>query len=611
MKKRIFICCLFLVLLFNCAHESVDSNAPTSTHELHELSSRTVTLKELPKIADFVSGYISNSNQRIANKSYAITAFGNVDLEVITEVVDLNGNANYTFAVVPNHFYKNSFFNLVVYHSSEADVIESYVVEYAMTEDFATSYSNGTKHLGQFTGSIKYYDTQAFLAMDQKSSSRTNNCEEDDTNDMDEEVTECEEIVVVDGQGDANDDDTNSGPDDDDSVDNSNSSGSTSTSDGSGNVSGGGGEMIKFCNFIGVYTMNCGGTNSNALHLASTCQGPDIATASFFNGYDCGGGNLVFDPVKSSGCGSTGTAAIIPVPFYKLSLALGLDAAESECLDEHCELKNQIYNYLNIHIDNDGDYEEEALNFANTVIDELTDTCEIDFEVDFFYKIIYTINKPCQKEIVKSVMSISTPLTNLINNTFGVSENVNVKFWNGDISAYDPSANAYTNPFYTGSSDDFIINIGLSNDFLDTGTDLSIVAVVLHELIHAYFISLYLQGLLDSNEMDYNSLLNSFISFYENATQDTFETWDNELHNAMNNFMSQIAQTIYQYAQENEMDVSLDYCVSLAWGTMLNTNLIEEMLTENQIAEANNIMLTEQTNTEYHESYPVKGTPCE
>lgn len=44
---------------------------------------------------------------------------------------------------------------------------------------------------------------------------------------------------------------------------------------------------------------------------------------------------------------------------------------------------------------------------------------------------------------------------------------------------------------------------------------------------------------------------------------------------------------------------------------MLNTNLIEEMLTENQIAEANNIMLTEQTNTEYHESYPVKGTPCE
>ncbi|BCY27672.1 hypothetical protein [Flavobacterium okayamense] len=253
-------------------------------------------------------------------------------------------------------------------------------------------------------------------------------------------------------------------------------------------------------------------------------------------------------------------------------------------------------------------YSEEAKSFSKEAILAIATGGEVDFALN----IIYTINKPCQKEIVKKIMSVSSPLTNLIKNTFNTSENINVKFWNGDISSYNSNTNAYTSPIYNGNSSNYIINIGFDDAFLDNSTDLAIVAVTLHELTHAYFISQYLQGNLNANDSDYENLLNAFIAFYENVSPDTAEPLDNEIHNAMNNYIDQIANGIYNYSQQQNIEnVSVDYCIFLAWGTMHSTDLFEEMLTPSQQALANNIFLTEQNNQVYDNAIPVKGTPCE
>ncbi len=308
--------------------------------------------------------------------------------------------------------------------------------------------------------------------------------------------------------------------------------------------------------------------------------------------------------VEAGGTGSGSTVVTIPQPWEEVALCLGLNSSFTS--DMAIWLQAQPKNVagpINGFLQND-DCNEESQEFAVQGIEALMDGGEVDFED----KIIYTINKPCQKELVKNLMALTTSYTTLINSTFGVSENVNVKFWNGTLQGQ----NATTNPFFSGTQDNFIIKIGLDDDFLDTATDLAIIAAVLHELSHAYFISLYLQNELEATNSEYSTLLNSFIAFYENATQDTFDNTDNEIHNAMNDFIIQIANTLYNYAQINNIEgVSTEYCTSLAWGTMLGTNLINEMLNEDEIGIANNIMLTEQNNNEYDPSFPIKGTPCE
>lgn len=229
-------------------------------------------------------------------------------------------------------------------------------------------------------------------------------------------------------------------------------------------------------------------------------------------------------------------------------------------------------------------------------------------EVDFDENIIYSVDGECHKSILKKLVEVYSPFTAMIKNVFGESETINVKFWNGDNNGNPAS----TNPIYSGNTNDYTINIKFDTDYLNTATDLSVVAVTLHELSHAYFISQYLEGNLNSSSSNYVDLNNAFIAFYENSTQDTFDTFDNEIHNAMNDFIQKMANAIYNYAQSNDIpNVTQDYCISLAWGTMHSTTLFSEMLTTEEQMNAQNIVITEQNNNEYDPSYPIKGTPCD
>lgn len=319
-------------------------------------------------------------------------------------------------------------------------------------------------------------------------------------------------------------------------------------------------------------------------------------------------GNVNYEDPICGGC--TTTAPVVPglnegvALRYEIKniLELQSDSAEHNWLYNQAT-HDQLQSIQDFFEENG--HSAENKNFVEEGIDAFLDGGDVDFDD----RIIFTINKPCQKEIVKNLMSVSSPLTDLINETFGNTENVNVKFWNGNIQ--NPNANAYTNPFYSGNSNNYIIKIGFSDSFLDTGTNMAIVAVTLHELVHAYFISLYLDGELTATDSNYNNLLNAFVAFYENATQDTFDTTDNEIHNAMKDFINQIANGIYNYALQNNIYVTSNFCEKLAWGTMLNTDLIDEILTEDEKIDAQNVIITEQNNIEYDPSNPVKGTACE
>ncbi len=241
--------------------------------------------------------------------------------------------------------------------------------------------------------------------------------------------------------------------------------------------------------------------------------------------------------------------------------------------------------------------------YSQNFVKEMIDATINGIDVDYVKKTIYGINKPCQKEIIKDIVDTCSPFTELIQQTFNSTDNANIRFSNGNI----PNTNAYTSPNWSGTPQNFTINIKFDDSFLNTSTNLGIISVTLHELVHAYLINLYIKGTLVATDSNYNTLLNAFIAFYNNQVQDTFDPLDNEIHNAMKNFIEKMANSIYNYATSKGITVTPEYCVKLAWGTMSGTDLFLTVLTTEQQQDYGNTFAIEQDNIQ---SEAPKGVPC-
>ncbi|OYU81951.1 MAG: hypothetical protein CFE23_01200 [Flavobacterium sp. BFFFF1] len=263
--------------------------------------------------------------------------------------------------------------------------------------------------------------------------------------------------------------------------------------------------------------------------------------------------------------------------------------------NSHAENYNAVINYFLDH------YYTGDVGFAIEALEALMNNEEVDFPK----KIIYAIqDKPCQTAIIKDVMESCSPFTNLINNTFNVSEKVNIKFLNGEIPN-NPDALAYTNPSPLGSPESYAIRIKFKNSYLISATDLSIAAVTLHELVHAYLINQFMHGKLLAENTEYNTLLNAFLTFYANENSQTGQTLQDEMHYAMSVFIDRIADSLYNYAISKGMSVTPEYCKAIAWGTMSGTPMFTEILNPEQQQEYENTAAIEQDNLS-----GAHGTPC-
>ncbi len=214
--------------------------------------------------------------------------------------------------------------------------------------------------------------------------------------------------------------------------------------------------------------------------------------------------------------------------------------------------------------------------------------------------ILNLVTKQWQKDLINNVLSLSTPFINTIQQTFNTNQNVNLSFINKNF----PDANAGTS-FPTSSeisSGNFTIYITYDNSYLDTATNLSLVAVTVHEMVHAHLRNLYINGQLPSVDASYNNLFNAYIGFYKNSNQVTFNQLDNLEHNAIMDFMNKMADVIYSYAQSKNINVTWDYCKTLAWGTNTGYSAFN-LLTPTQQQQSNDAYYYEQEGIP-----PAKGT---
>ena len=348
------------------------------------------------------------------------------------------------------------------------------------------------------------------------------------------------------------------------------------------------------CTISGYYvTLDCGGgASGGSFYTGGNNQGTTGGwTPNTNNGTGTHGG----------GFGNSGSTVITaPIVDDENVLAsnfianLDLSPEENVWLNNHFSIKLNVIDYLEVN------HTQTDYDFVNEAIDALRNGGEVDYP----NKIIYTINKPCQKQIVKDILAISSPLTNLIKSTFDSTDKVNLKFYNGTIPDGNP---AQTNHIIVGTPpENYIIQIKFDDTYLDNATDLSIIAVTLHELVHAYLTDLYIKNQLIATDQSYNTLLNAFINFYKNKDENTYTTFDLEMHNAMKSFISKMANSIYNYAlSKNITGVTPGFCEQLAWGTMNGTSLFQTSLTIDQQHDYETITAIEQDNIA-----GAKGTPC-
>ena len=353
---------LLTLTLANCQKE--DENFNLNQEELSKTTfiKRSVSINEIPSVKDYVeSKRIIVRGQKTSDGNDAI-----FDVEDILETIDTLNNTNYSFNFRFPDTPIGVFYNLVIGVNSNGEFSSPYVLKYECDENELGAYIEGGLRFENFKGTVSLHKYTDYFALDYFDKVAESNC----PTEFDEfgDPIQCE-TQPVDGSG------TGGGGDSGVGGDNSGTTGGT----GGGIDSGGSFD----CDYMGIYVMGCGGTNTDSLHPIGSCQGPNQDEADQYAVWDCGGGSQ--KSTSTSDCPecntSDGGVGVNTVTFTEMSSALkyGLDlslAGMSFITDsDNAELVSLIYYFLEARISPvTNDYSDEAKIYATEIIESAADS---------------------------------------------------------------------------------------------------------------------------------------------------------------------------------------------------------------------------------------------
>jgi hypothetical protein len=176
--------------------------------------------------------------------------------------------------------------------------------------------------------------------------------------------------------------------------------------------------------------------------------------------------------------------------------------------------------------------------------------------------------------------------------------------------------NNYGNPASTNWTSPNCYKTVLDNDFLygidGTGinkppTDLAIGAVMIHEMVHAYFFSL-----LDDKNSGITGAFDNFDLLYNNYVTKTFAGADDAQHAQIwKSFIGNLASTLQEYHTGNGTNPSQFY-TDIILGTLSKTKKFKDTYPEGTVefSRIMNTFLTEKNNGSNDPNYTPKGKPC-
>jgi len=190
----LLFCCILTCLFFSCEGEELQQeNLSIHFKEEAALSKRElVAVKDIASLEGFLSEKIAGKRRTKNARDIIETPYGIVVLEGVLKVMDAEGNINYTFTVLPETPRLDTFFNLIVYQSPDADVAPvAYFLQYKMSDAFFDAFYSGRKTIDQFAGRVYKHSFDDFTSDTSFHAKLSDPCPKDDDSGVDSPINSC------------------------------------------------------------------------------------------------------------------------------------------------------------------------------------------------------------------------------------------------------------------------------------------------------------------------------------------------------------------------------------------------------------------------------------
>ena len=523
--KMTLIC--LAITISSCEKDLYQEN--TNTH-LKKIKSRVLSLDELPQ--DIIDCYRQKTlplNSGDEFRSSELVEYPIFDEEKIIEIIDIEGNKNYSFRFVFENSPNNVFYVFLI-NVLPTEEKNTYIYKYTCFETNYNEFKNNDFKFEFFKGKIDLnYSSDYF---------------------RDEPRIDCP--PVLDQYGDPIP-----------FVSGTITSGGDS-SGGNNPIPNQSGNTIWNLPFQqGSISGTWSWSASSSASASSTSTPSGFIYFNYYNPLHIPQVDEDHDPrLSDEDCPKLVPTGLIGMPTSPSNLEiikgkLGLTIDQFRWIRIKTKVINNIAQYLLIN-----NYSQASLDFVNDAINDMMNENNTVLNVDTLDDQITANLEPC-------LYNILTNLKTLQNGKFGqvikqfvglnpVPQNFNWNVESETLSGVPPPA------ALTESIAGNLVNTKINDYYLNMSTNLSFARTMIHEAFHAYLLSVYRHQNIDKS---YVNLINQY-SIQFNTTN------VNDLHHivfAQNNITSFISQALMEYGASNGFSLTQQYCDDMAWAGLLGT----------------------------------------
>ena len=292
-----------------------------------------------------------------------------------------------------------------------------------------------------------------------------------------------------------------------------------------------------------------------------------------------------------------GNVPVIPMPMIKV---LGKELALSSNQIIFLRDKPDLMNVINQHLE-ENNFSEESKNFARTkinaaIIEKKIDDTKLD---------------ACTKAVLDKLKNLKqADIAGILAKLGGNSETYILTLEIGEVDGNHPAGTFQTsyNCYKTVFDNDFLYGID-GTGINKPPTDLAIAAVMIHEIVHANFFSLF----DDKVNSGIPTALDNFDLLYKKYVTRNYNDTDDAQHAQIwKSFIDIMSSALQEYHTGNPTDKPSQFYQDIILGTLKQTNTFKSKYPEggDENRRITNNFLTEKNNGSNDPNYTPKGTPC-
>jgi hypothetical protein len=317
-----------------------------------------------------------------------------------------------------------------------------------------------------------------------------------------------------------------------------------------------------------VSVTDCYNTGSSGDSSGGTTGVDPIGDGTIGDGGTTGGGgtNEIGGTAGSSGTGSAYTTPVPTVITHEEVLRRKFFVQQILTNDQETffnslssDIKNSIFQYLADNSDDLDSYSQDAIDFAQEVVDLMMDGGNTLLNPNNLDDQITANLDPCVFNILNEIKTLQNGKFGEVMKQF-IGVNPLPVNYNWDVnSAVLPTDVAAITTTISGA----LVRTTMNEYYTEISTDLSVARTLIHEAFHAYLNAVYRNRNID---MNYVNLINLYSTEFGNNL--------NTIHHhlfAEDKIISHISEALMEYGNLKGYNLTQQYCDDMAWAGLLGT----------------------------------------